>query len=239
MLDNGDGAVRCGLNGFPSANIPANCSGTVTFADKQSQSTLPVKSYQLVIDSCSVIDQQSGEMEMHLALIVDGYKFVQTGYNFRQLPNSQAQLALPEWELISEPATPVRLITILNEYDGSYPLGVEMSDGSYRALVDPSQSNYVIASGETDGVLVVDVPGSCDGDLGITTYEQEFSEAVKQDYQTLGCSYGFNSCSVQGQSQLTFVPFIEVDGVRFVGESVTAAIMDTLEVDLSDLSAST
>ncbi|MBO7294887.1 MAG: hypothetical protein J6U65_05680 [Bacteroidaceae bacterium] len=47
-----------------------------------------------------MIEQSSGEMEMHLALIVDGYKFVETGFNFNQLPNSIAQLALPEWDVI-------------------------------------------------------------------------------------------------------------------------------------------
>ena len=143
MLDNGDGAVRCGLNGFPSANIPANCSGTVTFANKQSQSTLPVKSYQLVIDSCSVIDQQSGEMEMHLALIVDGYKFAQTGFYFRYLPNSIAQLALPEWELVSVPTTLISL-----DVDDNSLVGYEF-DGDYRVLT------YIVGSAE-NYIAVVD-----------------------------------------------------------------------------------
>ena len=148
MLDNGDGAVRSGKAGFPGANIPANCSGTVTFERKESQTTLPVKSYQLVIDSCSVIDQQSGEMEMHLALIVDGYKFAQTGYYFRYLPNSIAQLALPEWELVSQPASPVRL-----DVDGYWLAGYEF-EGDERVYAYGRGADKSFIGVGDDGIWV-------------------------------------------------------------------------------------
>ena len=207
MLDNGDGAVRCGVSGFPSANIPANCSGSVTFSNKESQSTLPVKSYQLVIDSCSVIDQQSGEMEMHLALIVDGYKFYQTGFNYRHLPNEQAQLALPEWDVLPEPGTPVSLVSSEDE-DRDPTVGVLYSNGVIRPLylssADPSQNILL----DIDQIVVF--VGDCGGVVTCPTIGIELlPDSVEGEFST-------DSCSTTGvQDTITTKLELHVDGATF------------------------
>ena len=189
MLDNGDGAVRSGKGGFPGANIPANCSGTVTFERKESQTTLPVKSYQLVIDSCSVIDQQSGEMEMHLALIVDGYKFNQTGYYFRYLPNSIAQLALPEWELVSQPASPVSLGSIEIDPGLDLALTVVYSDNTQKVVLTDAD-HYKTTSSVGPGF---DLSDGCDS---ITPYAEELPDGLAGE--TVEGNFYWGSCQMDG-----------------------------------------
>lgn len=192
MLDNGDGAVRSGKSGFPVANIPANCSGTVAFANKESQTTLPVKSYQLVIDSCSVIEQSSGEMEMHLALIVDGYKFVETGYDFRQLPNSQSQLALPEWALESS-ASPVSLTSFYLDND-SYALGVLFNDGSAKVVAFEDGEHYIPVT--QDGRFNLMSPESCSEGSWYSEDLDTLPSAYVDD--AVAGEFGMNSCNMSG-----------------------------------------
>ena len=192
MLDNGDGAVRSGKAGFPSALIPANCSGTVTFERKESQTTLPVKPYQLVIDSCRVIEQSSGEMEMHLALIVDGYKFVETGFNFNQLPNSIAQLALPEWALESQPTTLVSLSS--RRFDGyDVPLiTLLFSDGSEKLLSIPDMETGSLVSSENGADIEVTFVEGC-------TYAPNLSyemDGGNPPIETVEMSIAWDSCTM-------------------------------------------
>lgn len=99
-------------------------------------------------------------MEMHLALIVDGYKFIETGYNFNQLPNSIAQLALPEWKLQSRDLVSLTTMHVTgtephSEFDC---LAVLMSDGSTVPLCFNEEGIVNVESNQ----LPADLNESCD-----------------------------------------------------------------------------
>lgn len=226
LLDNGDGAVRSGKAGFPGAYIPANCSGTVTFERKEPQTTLPVKPYQLVIDSCRVIEQSSGEMEMHLALIVDGYKFVETGFNFNQLPNSTAQLALPEWKLESQPASPVSLIPI-DVSNNKKAAAVQYSDGTKKLLTNAAGDTMYIVNNE--GYCFMYAPEDCDDTA--MTFDNDTS--VEQGVDTIPYSAYLDSCSLADDMISGNVVLI-VDGVSFVKSNVSAEPADSFRILMQD-----
>lgn len=141
-------------------------------------------------------------MEMHLALIVDGYKFVETGFNFNQLPNSIAQLALPEWALDSQPASPVSLVT------GRDTLGVEYSDGSVKT-VGVNQAGEIVSIYQDDTTIYASSEG-CDSGISLTE-----GSSLGDDHALATVSFG--ACSVSGNTMNANVA-ITIDGVTFVSE---------------------
>lgn len=134
-------------------------------------------------------------MEMHLALIVDGYKFVETGFNFNQLPNSRAQLALPEWRL-EQPASPVSLGSTSPEGESGNTT-VTMSDGSVYLICQEVAGETKLVKAiwsvaEETWILPLVMGSSCDDSPSIETFNPYNGET-----NILPLTMELTSCSIE------------------------------------------
>lgn len=136
-----------------------------------------------------------------MALVVDGNTFVQTGWRFLVLPNSQQQIALPFWELQEQP-TPVSLVT------GRNTLGVEYSDGNIKT-VGISQAGEIVSIYQDDDTIFASSEGC---ELGLSLSE---GSSLGDDHALATVSFG--SCSVNENTMNANVA-ITIEGVTFVSE---------------------
>lgn len=156
-----------------------------------------------------------------MALVVDGKTFVQTGWRFLVLPNSQQQIALPFWELQSQP-TPVSLTNVLcDENNGTYCLACEMSDGSTPLVLIHDEYGAM----EDEGNFEVGIPSQCSDDdfsYGNPVAAQDIADAI-EEHGSIVATPSFNTCSMVGSNLETKI-VLTIDGVSLISTKEACAI---------------
>lgn len=165
-----------------------------------------------------------------MALVVDGNTFVQTGWRFLVLPNSQQQVALPFWELQSQP-TPVSLTSIECDAPDDYGLGVEMSDGSIKAVVLPDTNNLVYNCAIDSMVISFGV--DCQDSVGAGECTQANSNAMTSEHDPVVGNISYYSCSMPA-TKLNCRVAIEIAGVTFVSNEINVSPEDMDSIAFAD-----
>ena len=160
-----------------------------------------------------------------MALVVDGNTFVQTGWRFLVLPNSQQQVALPFWELQSQP-TPVSLVTV-NPSGSLYLIGVRYSDDTTK-LVSGPELHETFECG-SDGAMYFNNHEDCsDTELTLSS-----DYVIPAGYALVPYRAYIDSCNLN-ENIISGSLIMEIDGAVFKCEGWSKRPQDDLTVTMEN-----